>query len=245
VVAFDYSLEVTGSVVSGNHGAVGREVAFLNMWDLTDLGETSHNVFGHDGEAGLLNVVADATDIIPAGPLSSILEPELGANGGPTPSYLLRTTSPARDALAAPLCSAQDQRGVTRPQGAACDIGAVELVPDPCATAVPTSGCTVNGVANQRCLGTDGNDTIVGTTGDDVIVARSGNDVVWARAGDDVVCGGKGDDALHGGGGTDQLWGGLGADSLSGDPGADSLDGGPGANACGSDASDPNLISCF
>jgi Ca2+-binding RTX toxin-like protein len=246
VVAIEYTLHLANSVVSGNHGSVAREVEFFTHWQSgNDFGTTSNNVFGHDGDAGLLNVVPDATDIVPAGPLSSILEPELRANGGPTPTYLLRTTSPARDAGATQFCSAQDQRGVTRPQGAACDIGAVELVPDPCATAVPSSGCTVNGVPNQRCLGTDGADTIVGTTGDDVIVARSGDDVVWARTGNDIVCGGKGDDALHGGGGTDQLWGSQGADSLSGDPGTDSLDGGPGADACSSDGSDVNLISCY
>ncbi|HEX9442834.1 MAG TPA: choice-of-anchor Q domain-containing protein, partial [Candidatus Binatia bacterium] len=48
-------------------------------------------------------------------------------NGGPTLTHALVKNSPALDA--APVdasCPATDQRGVPRPQGAACDIGAVE-----------------------------------------------------------------------------------------------------------------------
>ena len=55
-------------------------------------------------------------------------------NGGPTFTHALLAGSPAIDARnpAAPgsggnACEATDQRGVARPQGAACDIGAFEL----------------------------------------------------------------------------------------------------------------------
>lgn len=55
-------------------------------------------------------------------------------NGGPTFTHLLLSGSPAIDAgnPAAPgsggnACESGDQRGVTRPQGAHCDIGAVEI----------------------------------------------------------------------------------------------------------------------
>jgi CSLREA domain-containing protein len=50
----------------------------------------------------------------------------LAANGGPTPTMALQTTSAAANHGGAG-CEARDQRGVTRPQGAACDIGAYEL----------------------------------------------------------------------------------------------------------------------
>jgi CSLREA domain-containing protein len=59
-------------------------------------------------------------------------DPLLGAladNGGPTPTRALLGASPAADAAAADDCPATDQRGVARPQAAACDIGAFELVP--------------------------------------------------------------------------------------------------------------------
>ncbi|MFL5797670.1 MAG: choice-of-anchor Q domain-containing protein [Actinomycetota bacterium] len=50
----------------------------------------------------------------------------LAANGGPTPTIALQTSSLAVDHGGAG-CEAKDQRGVTRPQGAACEIGAYEL----------------------------------------------------------------------------------------------------------------------
>jgi hypothetical protein len=58
--------------------------------------------------------------------------PRLGRlrdNGGPTPTRALLKGSPAIDAAAAGACPKTDQRGVSRPQGAGCDIGAFEAVP--------------------------------------------------------------------------------------------------------------------
>ena len=53
----------------------------------------------------------------------------LAANGGYTRTLLPASASPAIDAANDTVCPATDQRGVTRPQGAHCDIGAVEVVP--------------------------------------------------------------------------------------------------------------------
>jgi CSLREA domain-containing protein len=55
----------------------------------------------------------------------------LGANGGETDTMALLAGSPAIDAGTNEGCPSADQRGVARPQGAACDIGAFELVPTP------------------------------------------------------------------------------------------------------------------
>jgi CSLREA domain-containing protein len=49
----------------------------------------------------------------------------LGRNGGPTKTVPLKRASPAVDAGGAE-CPARDQRGVRRPQGRRCDIGAFE-----------------------------------------------------------------------------------------------------------------------
>ena len=59
-------------------------------------------------------------------------DPQIGPladNGGPTQTHRLNLGSPAIDAGDVVGCPAMDQRGVTRPQGAACDIGAYEFVP--------------------------------------------------------------------------------------------------------------------
>lgn len=242
VFVFDngFGLSIVNSIVSGNSGTEGREVQFIDVFGRQP--QTSHNVFGHDGDAGLDGMAPSESDLVPVGTLASVLDPELRDNGGPTLTHLLRATSPARDAGG--VCSAFDQRGVPRPQGVACDIGAVELALDPCGAAVASSGCMVNGVPNQRCVGGTGNDIIVGTPGPDVIVARAGDDAVWAAGGNDLVCGGDGADSLHGGSGADQLVGGPGADELWGDHGSDSLSGGGGVDACTLDASDVSDVTC-
>ncbi len=63
-------------------------------------------------------------------------------NGGPTDTKALLPGSPARDSGAN--CPAADQRGVSRPRGAACDIGAYEVAP-PLATTVAAGGVTFGG----------------------------------------------------------------------------------------------------
>ncbi len=56
---------------------------------------------------------------------------ELQNNGGSTDTLALTPISPGVDAIPTsnPFCEGTDQRGVTRPQGLGCDIGAFELVP--------------------------------------------------------------------------------------------------------------------
>jgi hypothetical protein len=51
----------------------------------------------------------------------------LADNGGPTLTHALLSGSPALDAADPAACPATDQRGVARPQGAGCDVGAFEL----------------------------------------------------------------------------------------------------------------------
>jgi hypothetical protein len=53
---------------------------------------------------------------------------ELADNGGPTMTHALGAGSVAIDVIPAEMCEVDtDQRGVTRPQGAMCDVGAFEL----------------------------------------------------------------------------------------------------------------------
>ncbi len=60
----------------------------------------------------------------------------LADNGGPTDTRVPAAGSPAIDAVT-PCLTGADQRGVARPQGPACDIGAVEAPPAPIATLIP------------------------------------------------------------------------------------------------------------
>lgn len=67
-------------------------------------------------------------------------DPKLGAlasNGGPTQTMALLAGSPAIDTAAGASCPAADQRGIPRPQGSQCDIGAYELAPR---TSFPSGG---------------------------------------------------------------------------------------------------------
>ena len=95
-------------------------------------------------------------------------DPNLGSladNGGPTQTMALQSPSTAIDAGDAATCAAapvnnKDQRGVIRPQGAGCDIGAFETGPiipvvtasNPSANAVLTSLSTITVVFNQDML---------------------------------------------------------------------------------------------
>ncbi len=81
------------------------------------------------GTVGANNLADDASCGSGFTSISS-LSTQIGAlsdNGGSTQTVSLIEGSPAIDAGDDSLCPATDQRGVTRPQGAACDIGAYEL----------------------------------------------------------------------------------------------------------------------
>ena len=88
----------------------------------------------------------------------------LADNGGPTWSRLPPAGSPLIDAVPADApCPKVDQREVARPQGKACDIGAVEFVPQepdpdpsPTPTASPSPTATASPVAD--CDGVPGAD---------------------------------------------------------------------------------------
>jgi hypothetical protein len=81
--------------------------------------------------SGALTGVGDRNEV-PAGLSPMGLE----ANGGATPTISLVPSSLAVDAVAVEACEALDQRGVTRPQGSPCDIGAYERPASPYAADV-------------------------------------------------------------------------------------------------------------
>jgi uncharacterized repeat protein (TIGR01451 family) len=108
------TVTLTNSTLANNSGA---DCGLLSP--VTDGG---YNLDG-DGSCGL-TAASDKNNVDPQlGPLQG--------NGGPTPTMALASTSPAIDAIPAGTngCGtaiSTDQRGVPRPQGAGCDMGAYE-----------------------------------------------------------------------------------------------------------------------
>jgi Ca2+-binding RTX toxin-like protein len=148
---------------------------------------------GHNLDSGTTCALAGTGDLSGTNPQLA----NLAANGGPGPTHALLIGSPAIDAADSVGCPATDERGVTRPAGAGCDIGAYE-----------------GSVAATPLVGTRGNDVLWGTPGKDLIQGLGGNDVLVGRGGADRLLGGAGNDTLIGGAGRDQLRGGIGNDIL-------------------------------
>jgi Ca2+-binding RTX toxin-like protein len=140
----------------------------------------------------------------------------LGDNGGPTPTRLPELSSPLGGLVPTGSCAVPtDQRGETRPAGADCEAGAVEIEE-----------------TSALILGTPGRDLLLGTPADDEIRGLGGSDLLIGHAGADLLLGGPGNDILIGGPGDDTLSGGPGNDLLVGGPGHDTYDGGSGFDLC-------------
>lgn len=93
-----------GAMPHVNHSVIAGSGGSGGSWD---------TLLGYDGGGNL-----DADPLL--GPLAD--------NGGVTATFLPSEGSPAIDAGSN--CPATDQRDVSRPQGLACDIGSVEVLPD-------------------------------------------------------------------------------------------------------------------
>ena len=108
---------VKNTIVAGNS---------IDNCDTAQLGgaiASQGNNLSSDGSC-LFTMPGDRRNVSPRlGPLQD--------NGGPTDTRALLAGSPALDAGAITGCPAADQRGVARPQGLRCDIGAFERVNRP------------------------------------------------------------------------------------------------------------------
>ena len=130
------------------------------------------------------------------------VNPKLGHlqdNGGPTKTLAPELDSPVLDQIplgtkanGATLCPGADQRGVTRPQGAECDIGAVELATGATTpqairfTSTPPSGATAEGpdYTVSATGGASGNPVIFSVDGSaSAVCSVSGSVVTFIGAG--------------------------------------------------------------
>ncbi len=106
-------LTLSNNIIAGN---AGRGCSLFGASIVTDHNLDSDGSCGFTGPGDLSGVAAVL------GPLAN--------HGGPTDTHALLVGSPAIDAGGNATCTAADQRGVTRPQGPSCDIGAYEATLD-------------------------------------------------------------------------------------------------------------------
>jgi hypothetical protein len=105
-----------------NSGTVGDDISGAVV------ASSNNNLIGDGtGSAGITNGV-NANQV---GSAATPIDPLLGAladNTGPTFTHALLAGSPAINTADNATCAATDQRGIARPAGGVCDIGAYELV---------------------------------------------------------------------------------------------------------------------
>ncbi|MEX2247862.1 MAG: choice-of-anchor Q domain-containing protein [Dehalococcoidia bacterium] len=149
IFQFSNLTQLKNSIVAGNTDTGGEAPDCAVQFG--SLSSEGYNLVGDmtgcemDGETSL-----DVTGQPPMlGPLAD--------NGGDTFTHALLAGSPAIDAATNGGCPPADQRGVTRPQGAACDIGAFELegvAPPATPTPSPTGTATASPTATETPVAT-------------------------------------------------------------------------------------------
>jgi len=134
-----YSLAVTNTTFAGNQagsaeGSFGPAIAY----DTTNVNLSNNLLYGNlpsgactgtqHNNSGSNNLADDATcDDAGFTQSSSIQLGWLGYYGGSTLSFPLLEGSDGIDGGSSSACPAVDQRGVSRPQGSGCDVGAFEV----------------------------------------------------------------------------------------------------------------------
>ncbi len=112
-------------------GVTIKNTSIANSFVSADNGTPSLNCDGPSVTSGGHNLIGDnscvsggnPTDLRGVNPMLSFIN----ENGGPTPTLLPLTGSPLINAADDSGCPAYDQRGLARPVGPHCDIGAVEF----------------------------------------------------------------------------------------------------------------------
>lgn len=118
----------------------------------------SHSLVGEASGHNLTSTADTYVGVDPKFELDGLGKPRLADNGGSTKTHALLGDSPAIDAAGSTACtsapvSSVDQRGVARPQGVRCDMGAYELVgfasPPPPTPSVDALSISASGTVNK------------------------------------------------------------------------------------------------
>jgi len=178
------SMTISNSIIAGNTGAAGAPDCFT--LDAETLTSGGHLLI--EDPTGC-TITAGTGDISGEDPLLGVL----GPNGGPTFTQALLPGSPALEAgdPATPgsggtACEAVDQRGLCRPGGARCDIGAFELNGIACATSTTTSTASTTIVVGTTTTTTLPDDCGVPAATFASIICRLARLVAEVEASDDL-----------------------------------------------------------
>ena len=134
---------LTNSTVTANVAPSGTGGAFnndgtINVRNTIVSGNAGGNCVAGEPPTSQGNNIENGTScgLNQAGDLNA--DPQLGAladNGGGTQTHAIPAGSPAVNVAGG--CPSTDQRGISRPQGVACDMGAYEFVPSKTVPSVP------------------------------------------------------------------------------------------------------------
>ncbi|MBK9923775.1 MAG: sortase [Anaerolineales bacterium] len=129
---------VTNSTISGNSANIGGGINNFGMLNFANTIIANSTSGGDCANANTIGT--DTNNLVEDNSCSPLLsgDPNLGPlanNGGPTQTHALLASSPAIDAGNNTTCTNapvndKDQRGVSRPQGTGCDVGAFEYTGD-------------------------------------------------------------------------------------------------------------------
>jgi CSLREA domain-containing protein len=168
------TLTMRNTVIAGNLDE-GGEAPDCSPGVISDgynlIGNATGCFISGDGTGNLIGVSAQL------GPLQP--------NGGPTPTHaplagspLIDAGNPAVPGSGGTACEAADQRGVTRPQGVRCDIGAVEMggAPVTTTTVTTTSTSTSTTVPPPFCAQTPRGDCMTALSGKSALQLKQGSD---------------------------------------------------------------------
>lgn len=122
---------LVNSIVADNVSRTGTAGPDVSMSAPAVL-RSQHSLIGTSGGYTVSDGEGNLLGVTPGFRLDAFGKPELADNGGPTRTHALLASSAAVGAAAPEPCasapvSALDQRGVSRPQGDGCDMGAFEL----------------------------------------------------------------------------------------------------------------------